>query len=563
MKVPAGFALLALLAFAAIPAAAPAVPSVRVVGPGSAALAPRPLGRPIPWARAATPPPPAAAFDGRSATIGVSRGVDGRELARSFGLRPVEWIPALRFVEVTGSARALTAVARLDDPRIRYVEPIGTGRVAHVRNDPLTYEIDPSTTRAYEWQFHAVGADQALNVAKGDPGILVGVVDTGISPVPDLAGKIADTLWDPGANSSGADVLGHGTFVSSIIAARNDDGKGLAGFCGACRIAAYKLSPHITDVQVAEGIEKLTDAHVRVINLSIVLDGSFGDVADALEYAKAAGVLVVAASGNAGVGTVAFPASYVQAASGAASAGLAVGASDAAGARASFSDYGAQLSLIAPGTYNTKCTVGILGALPASALDFREDNACEVTMTHADGARYAYASGTSFAAPEVAGVAALVWSLKPSLTSTQVAAVLEQTATRPAGTGWRPTVGWGVLDAAAAVESVSGRSSADSIGFARLRVSRPRWARSRVQASVEASWSDGTIVRIGATPACRITAGRAVVQATARIAAGLLTCAFTLPRARAGTQVAGTLSLSAPHAATVKAGFRFAIAATP
>ncbi|HEY4346819.1 MAG TPA: S8 family serine peptidase, partial [Gaiellaceae bacterium] len=455
-----------------------ALPSVRP---------PTRLHRQMRWSQAAVPPALRSAFRGGSATIGVRGPIDGRSLAVSLGLRPVEWLPGLRLVQVEGSPSTLAAIAQADDARIRYVEPVVRAHTAHARNDPLTTTDDPATGVPYEWQFHAIGADQALNLTKGDPGILVGVIDTGIASVPDLTGKIAETFWDPAVHSSAADVLGHGTFVASIIAARNDDGFGLAGFCGACRLAVYKADP-LTDVQVAEGIKKLTDAHVRVINLSIVLNRPSQDVMDALTYAMNAGVLVVAASGNESHATVDFPASFVQSPNGTATSGLAVGASDARGTRASFSNTGPQLSLVAPGTFNTKCSVGILGAIPASEFDFQESGSCAVTMTHADGARYAYASGTSFSAPEVSGIAALVWAVKPSLTSVQVAAVLEQSATRPAGTSWTSSVGWGVLNARGAVETVSGRSSNDAIVLSKLDVSRPRHRGSRVQATVTATW---------------------------------------------------------------------------
>ena len=521
-------------------------------------LPPVPLHRRMKWSTAGPKLPTAAAFAGGRATIGVAGGIDGRALAAELGVHPVEWLPALRLVQVAGQPAALAALAHADDARIRYVEPIVAGHTAHVRNDPLTYDIDAATGVPYEWQFHAVGLDQALNLAKGDPGMLVGVVDSGIAPVPDLTGKIAETFWDPAFNSSAADLLGHGTFVSSIIAARNDDGFGLAGFCGACRLAVYKADP-LTDVQVAEGIQKLTDAHVRVINLSIVLDHPAQDVIDAINYATNAGVLVVAATGNEGSTAVDFPASFVQPPNGTAASGLAVGASDAKGVRASFSNGGPQLSLLAPGTYNTKCTVGILGAIPTSAPDFDDADSCSVTMTHADGARYAYASGTSFSAPEVAGVAALVWSLKPSLTSTQVAAVLEQTATRPQGSGWNAISGWGVLNANAAVESVAGRSSAASIVLAKLRISRPRGPGSRIEASVEANWGDGSAVRVGATPSCRIIVAGSAVHVSSTLNGGMLTCAFTLPAGSAGAQVVGTVSVAASGAPTATAAFQFAV----
>ncbi len=491
--------------------------------------------------------------------IGVGAAVDGRKLARALGVRVVEWLPGLQLVEVSGRPARLAGLTHDRDPGIRYVEPVVPGQTAHVRNDPLTYQVDPATGVPYEWQFHAIGADQALNLAKGDSNLLVGVVDSGISPVPDLTGKVAETFWDKAVNRSAADVVGHGTFVSSLIASRNDDGFGLAGFCGACRLAVYKASP-LTDVQVAEGIRTLTDAHVRIINLSIVLNGPSQAVTDALTYATNAGVLVVAATGNEGASTIDFPAASIQQPNGAASPGLAVGASDRNGTRATFSNAGAQLSLLAPGTFNTSCTEGILGAIPAVATDFEESGSCAVTLTHSGGARYAYASGTSFAAPEVSGVAALVWSVKPSLTAVQVAGILEQTATRPDGTGWTATAGWGVLNARAALESVTGRSSADSLALSGLRIARPRLPGERIRVSVEASWDDGGPVALGATPSCRITVGGIAMHTSAALEAGSETCSFVLPKRSGGLRVAGTVSVSAVGVPAATASFRFAVA---
>jgi subtilisin family serine protease len=101
--------------------------------------------------------------------------------------------------------------------------------------------------------------------------------------------------------------------------------------------------------------------------------------------------------------------------------GLVVGASDAGG-RASFSGSGSWISLAAPG-------VDVYGALGRG--------------------RYGHGSGTSFAAAEVSGAAALVWAANPLLTARQVARILEETAS---GQGtWTPDLGYGVVDAAAAV----------------------------------------------------------------------------------------------------------------
>ena len=553
----------ALVAIALALVAAPSAFAGRLthsrLAPLPSVLPPAPLPGGMRWARqapnrAATP----QEFGAGQAAVGVAAGIDGNRLAADIGLRVVEWLPRLRLVQIAGPPSALARLARKHGPSIRYVEPVEAAHLAHVRNDPLTYEVDPATGVPYEWQFHAVGTDQALNLTKGDPSILVGVIDTGIDPVPDLKGKIAETFWDPSVTKSAIDAYGHGTFVASIIASRNDDGFGLAGFCGACRLAIYKASP-LTNVQVAEGIRTLTDAHVRVINLSIVLDAPSQAVSDAINYATAAGVLVVAAAGNEGTDTIDYPASYLQGANGAAGPGLAVGASDQTGKRASFSNTGPQLSLLAPGTFDSGCKAGIIGGIPTSAPDFGDAGSCSVIVTHLAGARYAYASGTSFAVPEVAGTAALVWSVKPTLTSVQVASILEQTATRPAGSGWTSETGWGVLNANAAVESAAGRSSADVIVLHGLNVSRPRRAGDAVRAGVRASWLDGTAISLGASASCRISAGGRTIPTSSSLLAGVGRCYFTLPTWSSSKEVIGDLTLSAPGGAATSARFRFAV----
>jgi len=116
--------------------------------------------------------------------------------------------------------------------------------------------------------------------------------------------------------------------------------------------------------------------------------------------------------------------------------GLAVGATSMDGKRAYFSNTGSYLSLAAPG-YNVFAAESADAPWPRAQLPW------------ASPGYYGWASGTSFAAPEVAGVAALVWGANPKLTARQVATVLKQSAD---GDRWNRELGWGRLDAAAAVE---------------------------------------------------------------------------------------------------------------
>jgi subtilisin family serine protease len=515
---------------------------------------PTPAGTPMRWSHARTPPARARSFARGRAVVGLAAGVE----PQVFGLRVVRRLPRLRLAVLAGPPQHLAALAARRDPRLRYVEPLRRVAPAHVRNDPLSWQLDPRTGAPYEWAFHAVGADAALSLSRGDPSILVGIVDSGVATVPDVRGKVAETFWDPRTNASGEDVIGHGTFVASVIGAANDDGVGLAGYCGACRLAVYKAIP-LSDLQIAAGIERLTDAHVRVINLSLVQPTVSQDVVDAINYALAAGVLVVAASGNEGQGTVAFPASVLQPPNGTAAGGIAVGASDAAGNRSGFSNWGSQLSLVAPGSFDTRCSVGILGAIPPIATDFDNRQACDALYVDGQGNRYAYASGTSFAAPAVAGIAALVWATAPGLTNVQVASVLEQTATRPAGTGWLPTVGWGIVNAQAAVESALGRKAVDTLSLAKLRVAGVRSSGMPLTATVRATWSDSMPVVTGATPSCRLAVGGKGLRSKALLSAGVVSCAFTLPRRSAGKRVTGSVTLATAASPPVTASFAFSV----
>jgi subtilisin family serine protease len=149
-------------------------------------------------------------------------------------------------------------------------------------------------------------------------------------------------------------------------------------------------------------------------------------------------VLLVAAAGNSaeqGNPTI-YPAALIG------RDGLVVGASDTGGARASFSTTGSYVDVLAPG-------VEVLGAL---ASGIPTGFLTPVATPGANGA-YGYGTGTSYAAPEVAGAAALVWAADPKLDAAGVAATLEATA---AGHGvWTQDLAFGPIDVAAAVERAS------------------------------------------------------------------------------------------------------------
>ena len=407
----------------------------------------------------------AAQFDA-TAVIGLESMGDLAALRRSYGFETLQAIPALRAARVHVDAAQLHALLGYApaDRRMRYVAPLGPPRhVSDLPNDPLVQNVDPKTKLPYEWQFASANLAGALALTAGDPRIQVGVIDTGVDALPDLAGKI-DGLYDVTANGTqlsaspaGNDDYGHGTAVASLIAA---NGFGMAGFGGAAHVIGVHADNQgrFYDADIAQAIAKLDALGVRIVNLSIGgPEPSSPILVDAIDKAISDGMLIVAASGNES-GPVDWPAALVQPSRGGESYGLAVGATNVDGSHASFSNFGEHLSLVAPGSFKGDCS-GVLVALPQRTQLLSDT--CYPHWTGSGDAEYGYVAGTSFAAPEVAGVAALVWAVQPQLKNYQVADIIKASADRDPDVGWTPTMGCGRLDATAAVTLALSRSAAE------------------------------------------------------------------------------------------------------
>jgi len=482
--------------------------------------------------------PTTTRFAGGRAVVGLTDPTDAAAVARAFHVSPVYVNRGLRALEVAGDQGSLQALAAAvgADARIRYVEPVRRRQTFHKRNDPLTTTVDPTTHLPFEWQFSHVGLDSALNVDRGSPAIVVGVIDTGWGQVPDLSGKVVTSWYFTGQATDPFDTLGHGTFVSSLVGALNDDGQGMAGFCGSCKLDIVK-DIGLTSYSVATAIRTLTDAGVRVINMSFGGPGISLVEKDALDYAIGKGVLLVASAGNDG-GPVNYPAAYLQPDGGAAGYGLAVGASDATDHPAPWSSWGSHLSLLAPGTFASTplCNVGVFGALPPVASLF--DGDCSTKFTDATtGARYGYSDGTSFAAPEVAGIAALVWAAHPELLNYEVAEILTHTATRAAGAGWSPTQGWGVVNAKAAVELATGKSTVDGVVIGEPRFEGRVEGGGSASATADVTYQDGAAVASGSATCTASVGDRKLTATEQKLDAGVVRCAWDVPAALGGRQL--------------------------
>lgn len=249
----------------------------------------------------------------------------------------------------------------------------------------------------------------------------IAVIDTGADiSVPEIGARTSGSYDARNGTSDVQDANGHGTFVASIAAAYGGDARLLV-------IKAGSSSGAFTDATESVAIRYAVRHGARIINLSIGGPSTSTTERAAIRYAVAHGVLVVTAAGNdhAMGNPVEYPAALVQpvGSKGVGGSGLVVAASTDGGRHAAFSGSGSWISIAAPG-------IRVYGALGPG--------------------RYGYGSGTSFAAAEVSGAAALVWAANPALTALGVAHVLEQTAS---GHGsWTPELGYGVVNATAAVD---------------------------------------------------------------------------------------------------------------
>jgi subtilisin family serine protease len=351
---------------------------------------------------------------------------------------------------------------------IRYVEPVRTRVEA---SEPALFS-SPTVGTPYEWQYAAAHVDAVPeSVLRAASAVTIAVIDTGADlTAPDLAAKLPRTHNLRTGKSVVEDVIGHGTFVSSLAAGSVTNNDGIAGFGGDAKLLVIKASGpdgSFSDVDEANAIAYAVDHGARVINLSVGGTETSETERRGIAYATQHGVLIVAAIGNEyELGNpVEYPAALLQpiGSRGNGGVGLAVGATAEDGERAFFSNTGSQLSLVAPGEH-------VFGAVSSTAAPGPYPT---VTLPGSTAGLYGFGTGTSFATPEVAGAAALVMGANPLLPATQVAAILKATASN--GGAWNPYTGYGLIDVGAAVARAQERSVVTLAGARVGNLIRLRW----------------------------------------------------------------------------------------
>ena len=364
-------------------------------------------------------------------------------------------------------------------------------------NDPAlsTFETAPGTPAGtpLEWWAIRENLPQAWSITHGD-GARVAVIDSGVDAShPDLAGKIAyvhDIDDERGEGSAIVDRSGHGTSVAGLACASADNGVGLAGAGYDCQLLIEKSD--LTDASEARAIRDATNHGAQAINMSFGTDGSAPAPARlraAIRYAYRHNVILVAAAADEAVTEQGYPADILQppgtGPKPGAGLGLTVTSADFAGRRSLFSGHGSEISMAAYGSFGgpgvTGGPPGIFSTFPANLTSIESGissslpacSFCRVSLGNDD--RYSYLAGTSMAAPQVAAVAAMMRQLAPNLSAAQIIQLLESSAQRPARSGWSGELGWGILDAGAAVSAA--RALSHRAPATQARPAQPRSSR--------------------------------------------------------------------------------------
>lgn len=298
---------------------------------------------------------------------------------------------------------------------------------------------EPSTTDPFASDQYALSLmhiTEAWTLEEGSADITVAIIDTGIdTDHEEFSGRILQTSYNARTKTTSETSLshveddnGHGTMVAGIIAANKNNGLGVAGIISNSKILVIKAnnsddpltvedeSDQFLESSIAEAIHYARIQEVDVINLSLGTKSINSVTQTAVEQAIAAGIIIVGASGNDGDTSKFYPASYPGV--------ISVGSIDETMTISTFSNYNDAVDISAPGQ--------------------------DIVSTSLNNG-YVIGSGTSFAAPQVAGVIALMKSHFQTMSSENIINQLLSTVVDRGDLGFDNWYGFGVVHAAQAL----------------------------------------------------------------------------------------------------------------
>lgn len=348
-------------------------------------------------------------------------------------------VSLIKLKSETDRERVMKQLAK--NPDIRSVEPNQMIHISSSKSSPVTNAAIPNDPLYQkQWALPVMHVPEGWSkLTPSRKTVTVAVIDTGVDlNHPDLVANLLPGKDYVDQDNTPLDLHGHGTHVSGIIAAIADNSLGISGLTGTAdvKILPLKVLDSNGYGTVAAEVQAIYDAVAMgadVINLSLGSSEDTQAEKDAVHYAAEHGVIVVAATGNE-YSSVDYPAAYPET--------IAVAATDSSDAVADFSNSGSQVDLAAPG-------VDILSTVPTSV----------------DKSGYAYASGTSMAAPQVSALAAVLKSQDPDLTNSQVEQIMKETAVDIGPSGKDRYAGYGRIDFAAAIQKLKEAETPEQKSF--------------------------------------------------------------------------------------------------
>jgi type VII secretion-associated serine protease mycosin len=274
---------------------------------------------------------------------------------------------------------------------------------------------------SYQWNMPIIDMEKAWDISKGKDNIKVAVIDTGVElNHPEFKGKLTAGYNVLTGSGNANDDNGHGTHVTGVIAAHINNKEGIAGMTWYNPIIPIKgigADGSGSSFDIAKGIKWATDHGAKVINLSVGNYNPSQVLHDAIKYAYTKDVVMIAATGNDNTSQPSYPASYPEV--------IGVSAIDGNKNRATFSNYGASVDVVAPGV--------------------------DIPSTYINQ-EYAQLSGTSMACPHVTGLATLIRSVNPGLKNEQVMAIIKKSAEDLGAKGRDDYYGYGLINVSKALE---------------------------------------------------------------------------------------------------------------
>jgi serine protease len=346
-------------------------------------------------------------------------------------------------VEPMTGLDARTLLARFRAmPEVKIAEADALVRAHFSPNDPRY---------SFQWHLRTIGAERMWDIQRGDPSVAVAVLDTGVAyedfgpyrKAPDFGG----TVFLPGYNVFTKDTHAnddnfHGTHVASIIAEATNNGEGASSIAHLTSILPVKVLDRDgfgSTTGIAEGIDYVVNFRqngvnpVKVINLSLGTTSRSAAMEAAINRAIEAGITVVASAGNDNLSPVEYPAAFSNV--------IAVGSVDARKVKAPYSNFGADLDLVAPGGDIRRDDTG----------DGFADGVLQQTLNpdlaaagRYDTFAYYFVVGTSQAAPQVSAVAALL-ARQGVGSPAAIQALMQKTAEDLGAAGRDDTFGYGLI----------------------------------------------------------------------------------------------------------------------